>query len=382
MTTSLISSSKDELKNLLEQLGESLDKPLDEVLSMPPGAYRSEELLELELDKIFRKDWQCTGRIEFIPSQGDYYTYEVAGEPLIIHRHSSGDIKAFSNVCQHRLAPLTEGTGNTKRFVCPYHRWTYDEDGKLLFTPHATNIDCKKYKLKEINVEVWHGWIFVNLDDKAEPLAPRLTGLDKLIGKYDMANMETVIWRDTVWDTNWKILAENFMESYHLFSIHPKTVQQTGTTESVRAEPGAEAYTFHWYSAPEKRSTWETPLAHLTEQEVRDGYDVDIFPANLIAYGAAGGFWILLQPQGVGQVRIRWGYSAPIGRIPEGAAGEEEREAIRRYMDKVNGEDKDIVEGIYRSSKSRTAPRSELVMPNMEQCIAEFQRYLARRLVD
>jgi len=379
--TQIISATDHQLNQVLVELEQSLSTPLEEARSMPPAAYRSEALLELELEKIFRRDWQCTGRVEMAPNPGDYYTYEVAGEPLIIHRDSTGTLKAFSNVCLHRLAPLAEGTGNTERFMCPYHRWTYDENGQLLFTPHAKDIDCSTYKLKQVKLEIWQGWVFVNLDDDAGPLAPKLTGLEALVSKYDMSNMETVVWNDTVWDTNWKILAENFMESYHLFCVHPRTVQQTGTTKSTRAEPGTDAYTFHWYTAPDDRPTWDTPLTHLTEAEIRDGFDFDIFPANLIAYGAAGGFWIMLQPQGVGQVRIRWGYSAPTGRIPDGAEGDAERKAIIRYMDKVNSEDKEIVEAIYRSTKSRYASRSKLVMPDMEQCIAEFQRYLANRLI-
>lgn len=392
MSDKVITTSNNELTALLAELRESLDRPLNEALSMPPQAYTSEALLEREVEKLFRRDWQCTGRIEFLPKPGDYYTYEVAGTPLIVHKNSQGEFKAFSNVCLHRMAPLVEGTGNAKRFVCPYHRWSYDEDGQLKFAPHAPNIDCSNRRLKEIKLEVWQGWIFVNLDDEAAPLAPRLTQLDALVGKYDMANMDTVIWEDVVWNTNWKLLAENFMESYHLFSVHPQTVQQVASTKSTRAEPGGDAYAFHWYSAPDSLPNLEgtespladmpfsTPLTHLSMEELLTGFDVDIFPATLIAYGAAGGFWILLQPQGVGQVRVRWGYSVPNGKIPKGAEGDAERAAIRRFMDQANAEDKQIVEGVYRSAKSPLAARSPLVMPNMEQPLAEFQRYLARRM--
>lgn len=98
-----------------------------------------------------------------------------------------------------------------------------------------------------------------------------------------------------------------------------------------------------------------TPLTHLTMEELLTGFDVDSFPATLIAYGAAGGFWILLQPQGVSQVRVRWGYSAPKGKIQEGSEGDAERAAIRRFMDQANTEDKHIVEGVNRSAKSPLA---------------------------
>ena len=105
---------------------------------MPPGAYTSPALLDLEIQKLFAEEWICVGRVEEIPSEGDYFTITVAGEPLLVVRRAAGSradtIGVMSNVCRHKWTRIAKGAGCTRRFVCPYHAWTYDLDGRLVHT--------------------------------------------------------------------------------------------------------------------------------------------------------------------------------------------------------------------------------------------------------
>ncbi|MEM7569943.1 MAG: aromatic ring-hydroxylating dioxygenase subunit alpha, partial [Pseudomonadota bacterium] len=135
-----------------------------------------------------------------------------------------GVIRAMSSVCQHRAMLVSEGRGNTRAFVCPYHHWTYGLDGQLVNAP-AMSQACEFHKEREglpaFQVEMWHGFIFVNLDADAAPLTPRLTALEPIVERYDMANGEEVEYTpayDFPW--NWKVMFENNNDGYHASRLH------------------------------------------------------------------------------------------------------------------------------------------------------------------
>ena len=107
---------------------------------MPPEIYTSADMLAVEQERLFRKEWICVGRASAIAEPGAYLTYEIAGQPVIIVRDRAGIVRAFSNVCLHRMSVLLEGRGRTSAIVCPYHAWSYGLDGALLGgAPHGTH---------------------------------------------------------------------------------------------------------------------------------------------------------------------------------------------------------------------------------------------------
>ena len=122
-----ISSQVDTWQTALESLACDSSQP---ATAMPPEFYSSAELLQKETEAIFLKSWICVGRADEIPESGDYYTLEIIGEPLLVVRSQDGSCKVLSNVCRHRGSVLMQGTGNSKKFSCPYHQWTYALDGK------------------------------------------------------------------------------------------------------------------------------------------------------------------------------------------------------------------------------------------------------------
>src|SRR5882757_8997926 len=122
-------------RDIVRQLQANCERPFSDARSMPPAVYTSPDFLALEQERIFRREWLCVGRASVLGGAGDYLTADIDGQPIIVLRDDQLELKAFSNVCLHRMSVLLEGRGNTRRIVCPYHAWNYTLDGKLHGAP-------------------------------------------------------------------------------------------------------------------------------------------------------------------------------------------------------------------------------------------------------
>src|SRR5258706_3810030 len=201
---------------------ESLASSTRDVLSaesLPPLCYTDADFFRFEKEAIFTREWLCVGREEWVSQPGDYFTTTIADEPIIVARTQQMELKAMSAVCQHRAMLVAEGAGNARGFVCPYHHWTYGLDGHLVNAP-AMNKTCDfdkgKWGLPNFKLELWQGFIFINLDVNAPPLEPRLSHLIEVLAPYEMASLTgprpgpagKFAW-------NWKVMVENNNDGYH-----------------------------------------------------------------------------------------------------------------------------------------------------------------------
>jgi len=197
---------------------------IDSAETLPPECYTSAEFYAFEKEAAFSHEWLCTGRDSWVSNPGDYYTTTIIDEPIIVVRTLAGELKAMSAVCQHRAMLVAEGSGNTRGFLCPYHHWSYSLDGNLTTAPameKTCDFDKSRYGLPNFKVEVWQGFVFVNFDRDAPPLAPRLTAVDEAIGEYDLGNAEgerTEEPPEFPW--NWKVMFENNNDGYHASRLH------------------------------------------------------------------------------------------------------------------------------------------------------------------
>jgi phenylpropionate dioxygenase-like ring-hydroxylating dioxygenase large terminal subunit len=179
-------------------------------------------------------------------------TPNVAGEPLIVVRTADGNIRAMSAVCQHRGQIVACEPGSAARsFKCPLHFWTYDLNGRLLGAPRMDDISKlrTKIKLPEVRLEIWHGFLFVNLNNDAAPLGPSLAKLEPFWQGYEAADLLAVppapLANPLPW--NWKIHAENFTDAYHPEFVHVGThdfapsVHPDGGVEFTPFSPGDNA---------------------------------------------------------------------------------------------------------------------------------------------
>ena len=192
--------------------------------SLPPACYVDRDFYEFEKAAVFDQEWLCVGREAWVPEAGDYFTSSVVGEPMVVCRTRKGELKAMSSVCQHRAMLVAEGSGNARGFVCPYHHWTYSLEGELVNAPameKTCDFDKRRVRLPEFKVEVWQGFIFVNFDLAAAPLAPRLAAVEAAIAPYDLANAEGPRpGQAAKYAWNWKVMFENNNDGYHANRLH------------------------------------------------------------------------------------------------------------------------------------------------------------------
>lgn len=191
--------------------------------TLPPACYTDEEFFRFEKDALFYREWLCVGREEWVDKAGDYFTCTHANEPIVVARDRSGALQAMSSVCQHRAMLVAEGQGNTRSFVCPYHHWTYDLDGTLVGAPamnKTCNFDKAQYGLPKLKVELWHGFIFVNFDPDAAPLAARLGAIEPIVANYEFARLRGPEPARHEFAWNWKVQFENNNDGYHANRLH------------------------------------------------------------------------------------------------------------------------------------------------------------------
>ncbi len=369
---------------LLAELREIAERPLEEATGMPPGVYLSEDMLRLEKERIFAKEWLCVGLANEIASAGDYLTYAINDQPIVVMRGKDGAIHGFANVCRHRMMRLLEGDGHCQKIVCPYHGWTYDLDGRLRGAPHMAEkpgFCLSDHRLPEVRTEEWEGWIYATLDPEADSIADRLKPLRAVIARYGMADYVPVIRQDQLWNTNWKLLTENFMECYHLPYSHRETVGAWFPADgAVFPEESHPAFAYQLMAkTPEADYGVASPDNTVLEGKWRHTAIMPtVFPSHMYSIAPDHLWYLALHPEGVGQVRVRFGVAiAPevmaAKADPDGFVAETEA-----FLDKVNAEDRHIVEAIFQAAKGAATRAGQLSW--LEREIHEFIQYLDRRL--
>ena len=374
------------LTSLLGDLSQTAALEFTDARTMPPQLYHETDILQLEVDEIFKQEWICIGRTADILQAGEYFTYELTDQPIFAVRQKDNSIAAFANVCAHRCAKLLEGKGRSNKIVCPYHSWTYELDGQLIGAPYMEQnkkFDKSQYRLAPIRIELWEGFIYVNLNPDASPVADQLDGLKEIVGQYRMADYVPVIQQTEVWNTNWKCLFENFMDGYHIHSVHRDSFSKHGCSEdNTTLFPGNGQYTYHYidrdpekaWASADKSNTW------LSEDFRSRVILAGVFPAHTFQLQPDLLWYLSIMPQGVGQVRIKWSASIPQEILASSPDSEKHIAGIRNLLNKVNSEDRPTVENLYRASASDLARQGP--MSHLERNVYEFTRYLARRLTN
>ena len=160
--------------------------------TLPPAAYRSPAFFELEVERIFTREWFCLGHVCDIPEKGDYRCVDFAGEPLVMVRDMNNEIHVMSRVCRHKWMEIVQDSGNIGSFTCPYHGWTYNLDGSLRGAPYMQNCDLfnkGEIYLPALKVEIWEGFVWANFDfDCDESLNHKLASLSEQTQRYNMAS--------------------------------------------------------------------------------------------------------------------------------------------------------------------------------------------------
>jgi phenylpropionate dioxygenase-like ring-hydroxylating dioxygenase large terminal subunit len=358
---------------------------------LAPSSYLSPEFHALEVEHIFRKQWLCVGRVDEIPSPGDFFTVEVLDEPLIVVRDQDEALRVHSAICKHRAMKVASGAGNTRSFICPYHAWTYALDGHLVGAPEmdrSPGFDAARRGLSPIRHEVWEGFLFINFDCGAEPLGPSLAGLSARIRHYDVANMKVVrsLAFDFDCDWNWKLMCDNFIEPYHHIGAHLKSLGAILPARLSTTEESDGPYTVVTmrYSAGKSPSEaagddgpFLPPLAGLSEEDQGDFVLFQIFPSTLIALYTDHMEFYRMFPKGPGRITLEKLFCAPPAAIAHpdfGAAMDKVVNGFKLFRD----EDIDICLAVQRGLSSAFAVPG--IFSHLEKSIWRFACYVDERV--
>src|ERR1700676_182545 len=200
--------------------------PLERASTIPAPWYRDPRIEELERANVLSTTWQVVGRTDQVRGNGQFFTAELAGEPLVVARGEDGQLRAFYNVCRHHAAAVvTEVQGCAKQFRCPYHGWTYGIDGTLkgmVEFDGVCNFDRAKNGLVPVRVDTWESFVFVNLDGRAAPLRDFLGIVPELVAPLELAKKLHVFDRRVyTLNCNWKVYVDNYLDGgYHVPHAH------------------------------------------------------------------------------------------------------------------------------------------------------------------
>lgn len=225
-----------------------VSEDLSEPLTFPVEAYVSREYAEAEGERLWSKVWQQAGRVEEIPQVGNYITYNIGHDSILIVRSDGNAIKAYHNVCPHRgrrlvgnncgggpknapgILPQSKGEhsacGRQGSFACPYHAWTFNLEGQATHILDKEDwqgaLTDERTSLAPVQVDTWGGWIFINMDPEAGPLREYLEPIATLLDPFEFDRMRYRFRFWGVFDCNWKVALEAFLEPYHVAGTHPQ----------------------------------------------------------------------------------------------------------------------------------------------------------------
>jgi Rieske 2Fe-2S family protein len=222
-------------------------RDVTEASHAPGFLYSDPRVLELEIREIFRKDWFCVARAEELPESGDYLALRIVKDPVLLCRDREGRFRAYSNMCRHRGVEIAAGKGRAAQFVCPYHGWTYDLDGRLKgagFMADSLGFDRRQCRLPELHVGVWGGWVFVTLNPDPVPFADYLAEFSRKFGYLALDTLRVGLRVDVALKCNWKLMVENFIDFYHVNVLHRDSIARFMKTVDLTydLQPGGQVY--------------------------------------------------------------------------------------------------------------------------------------------
>lgn len=208
------------------------------------GRYTDPEFTRLEYDKLWSQVWQFAARLDEIPNKGDYATYDIGKQSAMIVRVDEDTVKAYYNACPHRGTALSEGCGSFEKeqIMCPFHGWKWDLKGcnHFIMEPQefkGGNLIASDVALREINVEVFAGFVFISFAKEPQPFDEFIAPVRQFIEDLAVGDMHHYWWRRVEGPANWKVAQEAFFETYHVPATHPQ-LDEVGRQVVYEDKPG------------------------------------------------------------------------------------------------------------------------------------------------
>ncbi|MCW1384486.1 aromatic ring-hydroxylating dioxygenase subunit alpha [Novosphingobium sp. KCTC 2891] len=239
--------------------------------------YVSPDFMALEFGRMWARTWQWVCREEHVPDVGDYVTYDIGPYSILVVRSAPDQIKAYHNACLHRGTQLkrSDSAGHAQELRCPFHGWSWSLDGALGNVPcrwDFPHVRDEAYRLPEVKMETWGGFVFVNLDPAAAPLAEQLGPLaEHFTGRWDLADRRIALHLQKELPTNWKAAQEAFLEAYHVYETHTQGLA-TASDANAQYDIFSDHVTRFVHTIGVPSPHYQTPQ---TEQEIYDKMRVE-----------------------------------------------------------------------------------------------------------
>ena len=357
--------------------------PLDDY-SLPGWLYHDAEFFAAELRHVIRPSWQIVCHLSDLPRPGDWHTLDYAGESVIVVRGERGEIAAFTNVCRHRGSRLVDGqSGCARKFVCPYHAWVYELDGRLSGVPSRADYPVAlPAGLVAVEHEVWHGFVFVRLEGGGPSVAAMMAPHEAEVAPHRFAEMvplKPVTHRPRA--VNWKNLCDNYSDGLHVPVAHPGLRRLFG--DGYRIEAGAHVDRLGGQLLDLTRGSWSERLyqrlrpraEHLGDAAQSQWLYYKLWPNIAFDIYADSIDFMQFLPTGPTTTSLReCAYALPDARREMRAA----RYLNARINRQVNAEDTVLVTRVQAGMASATYDAGPL--GRSEVCLRSFARKL-RRLI-
>jgi choline monooxygenase len=358
--------------NALSKDNISIDADVARAWTLPSSLYTDAAVFAAEKERIFARSWQVVGHRDQVAKAGDYFTTELVGEPLLIVRGGDEKLRGFYNVCRHRAGPPAEGCGTRKLFRCGYHGWTYDLNGALISATEIEGVEgfrSEDFGLMPVRVEEWFNFIFVNLDDEARPLPQSMGELARQVEKFAFAGMKLFERRTYEMNCNWKTYVDNYLEGYHLPSVHPGLNRELDYNAYV-----VEPYPGHVRQFSPIRGAQAGDAAPRRYQETSNNLTTDyfwIFPNWMLnCYPDNISLNIVLPLAPERSLAIFEWY------LPESEQGSAAAKASVEFSDQIQLEDVAICERVQKNLRSRSYSRGRFSV-KQEKGVHAFHRMYA-----
>jgi choline monooxygenase len=354
------------------------DADLAVASTLPAAWYLGEDSLARDRERIFARTWQLVGHATQLAEPGAFLACEVAGEPVVVVRDTTGALRAFSNVCRHRAGPVASGNGCRQTLQCGYHGWSYALDGRLLATPEFEGVqgfDRSRERLPELRVEAFEGLVFVNLDRGAPALLDVLGPIAAETAHKGIDGLRFYRRHDWEIACNWKVYVDNYLEGYHIPHVHP-ALHALLDYSAYRVETG------RWHSrqhAPLRRKvSGSLYQRHLPADAEPEALYYWLFPNLMFNFYPDNLQLNLILPLGPERTltRFEWFVADP---ARPGLAEEFERSFA--FSDEVQREDVAICEAVQRGLRSRFYDRGRYSV-RRENGVHHFHSLLAELLAE
>lgn len=363
----------EELLELREAKSHYLD---DEIEFNSVDQYQSEAVFQHERDRMFAKLPAVAAHVSEMPNPGDFVKREIAGRSIVVTRDAQGDVHAFLNICRHRGTQLVDDESGCKhRFTCPYHAWSYANTGELVSVPHMDtgfpDLDKAQYSLKSLQCEERFGFLWViatpglrfDFDAYYAPIAAEAEGLD-------LANMVVAHEEKKVHNSNWKVLVEGGIESYHFKVAHRKTI-------GPYFEDNLSSYQMlgdHMRSVLMRSSMHELRSLSVEQWRLRDHANIiyTFFPTTQLLVQKDHVVWINSRPVSAGQTELRLATLAPKSRLAEEAYWEKNHQITSNTLNE------DFVIGESIQNGFASGANDVITFGRFEGALPEFHRTIRR----